>query len=57
MIKHKKRVLSILESTATVQDKRYEIGLLWKNKVVNLACNRQLVMCMLEITERKGRKR
>ena len=48
MTKNKKRALSILKNTTTLKDGRYQIGLFWKEDIVNLPYNRNLAEKRLE---------
>ena len=55
MTKDEKISLTILESTNNFKDGRYEVGLLWKEDIVNLPYNRNLPVKRLERIEKKSR--
>ena len=52
-----KRALHILESTAVIKDKKFEVELLWKKDNIILPYNRELVGKRLYSLEKKLTKR
>ena len=53
LTKEEKQAVSILVDTTILQDRRYEIGLLWKEDKPNLPYNRQLAVQRLRNMDRK----
>ena len=53
LTKEEKQAVSILVDTTILQDRHYEIGLLWKEDKPNLPYNRQLAVQRLRNLDRK----